>query len=115
MPEFGMRFVIHTILVLAGLGYFANTLYGRFRVLQAVRWTNLFDKIPERINALLVYGFGQKKFVIDKQDPGPSWMHFFIFWGFNKDENGLKVFEGAWPQIEVARPSSLARGISMRR
>ncbi len=76
------RFVIHTLLVLAALGYFANTLRNRFRVLQAVRWTNLFDKIPERISALLVYGFGQKKFVIDTQDPGPSWMHFFIFWGF---------------------------------
>ncbi len=82
MPEFGVRFVIHTLLVLAALGYFANTLWGRFRVLRSVRWTDLFDKIPERINALLVYGFGQKKFVIDKQDPGPSWMHFFIFWGF---------------------------------
>jgi Fe-S oxidoreductase len=82
MPEFGLRFVIHTLLVVGALGYFANTLYGRFRVLQAMRWTDLFDKIPERINALLVYGFGQKKFVIDKQDPGPSWMHFFIFWGF---------------------------------
>src|SRR6266481_901608 len=76
------RFVIHTLLVVAALGYFANTVWNRFRVLQAVRWTNLFDKIPARINALLVYGFGQKKFVIDEQDPGPSWMHFFIFWGF---------------------------------
>ena len=76
------RFVIHTLLVVTALGYFANTIWNRFRVLQAVRWTNLFDKIPARINALLVYGFGQKKFVIDEQEPGPSWMHFFIFWGF---------------------------------
>jgi ferredoxin len=82
MPEIGARFVIHTLLVVAALGYFANTLWGRFQVLRAVRFTDLFDKIPERINALIVYGFGQKKFVIDKQDPGPSWMHFFIFWGF---------------------------------
>jgi Fe-S oxidoreductase len=74
--------VVHSLLVVAALGYFANTMYGRFRVLQSVRWTDLFNRIPERVKALLVLGFGQKKFVIDKQDPGPSWMHFFIFWGF---------------------------------
>src|SRR3954452_11639319 len=82
MPEFGLRFVVHTVIVLAALGYFANTLYRRFQVLRLVRWTDLFDRIPDRIRALIEYGFGQKKFVIDKQDPGPSWMHFFIFWGF---------------------------------
>jgi len=82
MPEINARFVIHTVLFVAAIGYFVNTLYGRFRVLQAVRWTDLFDQIPARISALLVYGFGQKKFVVDRQDPAPSWMHFFIFWGF---------------------------------
>jgi hypothetical protein len=29
-----------------------------------------------------------------------AFLHGFIFWGFNKDENGLKVFDGAWPQID---------------
>ena len=29
-----------------------------------------------------------------------AFLHGFIFWGFNKDENGRKVFEGAWPQID---------------
>ena len=83
MPEIGARFVVHTLLVLTALGYFANTLWGRFRVLRSVRWANLFDRWGERVEALIAYGFGQKKFVIDTQDPGPSWMHFFIFWGFN--------------------------------
>jgi Fe-S oxidoreductase len=80
--EIDARFVVHSLLVAAALGYFASTLWGRFRVLRSVRWVDLFDRIPDRIRALLVYGFGQKKFVIDRQDPGPSWMHFFIFWGF---------------------------------
>jgi Fe-S oxidoreductase len=105
MPEIGLRFVIHTLLVAGALGYFANTLYKRFRVLQAVRWTDLFDKIPARINALLVYGFGQKKFVIDKQDPGPSWMHFFIFWGFMI--LGVRVvtaFSQGWLGLEFHLP-----------
>src|SRR5262245_41794693 len=76
------RFVLHSLLFVAALGYFANTLYGRFRVLQSVRWTGLFDRIPDRIRALLVYGFGQKKFLIDERERGAGWMHFFIFWGF---------------------------------
>ena len=43
-----------------------------------------FDRIPERVRAVLVYAFGQKKFV--RRNPGAErsagWMHFFIFWGF---------------------------------
>jgi len=77
-----VRFALHSLLVLVALGYFANTLYGRFRVLQSVRPASLFDRFPERIRALLVYGFGQKKFLIDPRERGAGWMHFFIFWGF---------------------------------
>jgi Alpha/beta hydrolase domain len=29
-----------------------------------------------------------------------AFLHGFIFWGFNKDENGRKVFDGAWPQVD---------------
>jgi len=80
--DFWTRFAIHTVIVAIGLGLFLRTLYGRARVLQSVQWTNLFDKIPERIQALLVIGFGQKKFLIDKREKSAGWMHFFIFWGF---------------------------------
>jgi len=82
MVEIDARLVVHSLLVLVAAGYFVNTVYGRFRALQAVRRADLFDRIFERLKALLVYGFGQKKFVIDRREPGPSWMHFFIFWGF---------------------------------
>jgi hypothetical protein len=30
-----------------------------------------------------------------------AFIHGFIFWGFNKDENGRIVFDGAWPQIDA--------------
>ena len=66
-------------LVVAG-GFFVYTLYHRFRLLQAARPVERFDRIPERIAALLLDGFGQKKFVVDEQPAG--WLHFFIFWGF---------------------------------
>jgi hypothetical protein len=29
-----------------------------------------------------------------------AFIHGFIFWGFNKDERGRIVFDGAWPQID---------------
>jgi len=80
--DFWTRFAIHTLIVAVGLGLFLRTLYGRARALQSVRWTDLFDKIPERIQALLVIGFGQQKFLIDKREKSAGWMHFFIFWGF---------------------------------
>ena len=80
--EIGARFVVHTLLVLVGLGFFSRTLYGRARALMSTRWTDLFDNIPARIQALLVFGFGQKKFLIDQRERSAGWMHFFIFWGF---------------------------------
>ena len=43
-----------------------------------------FDRISERVRAVLVWAFGQRKFV--RRNPGAErsagWMHFFIFWGF---------------------------------
>jgi Fe-S oxidoreductase len=80
--EIGARFVVHTLLVFVGLGFFLRTLYGRARALMSTRWTDLFDNIPARIQALLVFGFGQKKFLIDQRERSAGWMHFFIFWGF---------------------------------
>jgi Fe-S oxidoreductase len=67
-------------MILLGLGWFGRTLYRRARVLQATQPAALFDRVPERINAVLVYAFGQKKFLRDEQPAG--WMHVLIFWGF---------------------------------
>jgi len=67
-------------MVALGLGWFGRTMYRRTRLLQAAQPASLFDRIPERISAVLVYAFGQKKFLRDEQPAG--WMHVFIFWGF---------------------------------
>ncbi len=75
-----MSAVLFTLVVLIAGGFFAYTLYGRFRLLAAARPVNRFDRMPERIRATLVYAFGQKKFVVGEQPAG--WLHFFIFWGF---------------------------------
>jgi Fe-S oxidoreductase len=84
-----MGTLIFSLLIIVAVGYFGRTIYRRFTVLQKVTPVNRFDNIPERVKALLVYAFGQKKFV--QREPRPEtriseqsagWMHFFIFWGF---------------------------------
>jgi Fe-S oxidoreductase len=75
-----MNTLIFALVLAAFLGYFARTIYGRLMVLTKAAPAMMFDRIPERIQAVLVYAFGQKKFVIGEQPAG--WMHFFIFWGF---------------------------------
>src|SRR6266568_3149785 len=75
-----MSLLLFTLIVLVALGFFFRTLYGRFQLLRAARPVHRFDRIGERIKAVLVYAFGQKKFVIGEQPAG--WMHVVIFWGF---------------------------------
>lgn len=75
-----MAAVLFTLIVLVALGLFVRTLYIRFRVLMAARPVKASDQIVRRIKNVLVYAFGQKKFVVGEQPAG--WMHFFIFWGF---------------------------------
>jgi Fe-S oxidoreductase len=75
-----MSLVLFALVVLVALGYFVRTLAGRLRLLLAAGPVPRFDRIGERLKAVLVYAFGQKKFVIGEQPAG--WMHVVIFWGF---------------------------------
>jgi len=77
-----MATIVHTLLVLAGLGFFLRTMWGRVAVLLRAAPDPRFDRIGERIASVLVYAFGQKKFLIDERERQAGWMHFFIFWGF---------------------------------
>jgi len=84
-----MSTLIFVLLIIVALGYFGRTMYRRIGVLFKVTPVDRFDRIPERIKALLVYALAQKKFI--QREPRPDtalseqtagWMHFFIFWGF---------------------------------
>jgi len=75
-----MNAILFALCLAAFLGYFARTIYRRFMVMTKAQPVMKWDNIPERLNAVLVYALGQKKFVIGEQPAG--WMHFFIFWGF---------------------------------
>ncbi len=65
-----MSSVFFTLIVLVALGSFLYTLYGRLRLLLAAQPVNRFDRIGERLMAVLVYAFGQKKFVMGEQPAG---------------------------------------------
>ncbi|MFQ5849464.1 MAG: (Fe-S)-binding protein [Candidatus Binatia bacterium] len=69
-----------TVLILAALGFFSHTLHRRFLLLIAARGEQRFDQIWRRAWGVLLYAFGQKKFLMGEQPAGL--MHFFIFWGF---------------------------------
>ncbi len=75
-----------SLIVLGAVGLFVYQLWGRFNLLRAAQPDARFDRIPERIRAVLVYAFGQKKFVRPEarivNETVAGWMHFFIFWGF---------------------------------
>lgn len=46
-----------------------------------------------------ISGTVSKTYTVGASQSG-AFIHGFIFWGFNKDENGRIVFDGAWPQID---------------
>jgi Fe-S oxidoreductase len=72
--------ILLTLIIIGALGFFSYTLYRRFLLLQKARADRRFDHIGQRIRAVLVYAFGQKKFLRGEQPAGL--MHFIIFWGF---------------------------------
>ncbi len=81
-----MGALLFTLCVVGGVGFFLSQVWSRFNLLLAAKPAALFNRIPERIRAVLVYALGQKKFVRPEvsivKERVAGWMHFFIFWGF---------------------------------
>jgi Fe-S oxidoreductase len=78
--------LVFTLCIVAALAVFLRQLWLRFNLMRAATGEPRFDRLPDRIRAVLVYAFGQKKFIrpeVMKQGEASSGlMHFFIFWGF---------------------------------
>ncbi len=75
-----MSHVVFPILWGIGLLVFAGIMAVRTRLLLAARPAARLDRIPERIRRTVVYGLGQKKFLVGEQPSGI--MHALVFWGF---------------------------------
>ena len=78
--------IVFTLCIVAALAVFFRQVWGRFNLLRAAAAVPRFDRIPERIKAVVVYALAQKKFVrpeaAHQGEASAGWMHFFIFWGF---------------------------------
>jgi Fe-S oxidoreductase len=72
--------VLLTLIIIGAIGLFGLTLYHRFLLLRAAEADRRFDHFGQRLRSVLVYAFGQKKFLRGEQPAGL--MHFVIFWGF---------------------------------
>ncbi|HJQ84576.1 MAG TPA: (Fe-S)-binding protein, partial [Candidatus Binatia bacterium] len=78
--------IVFTLCIVVALGVFFRQLWNRFNLLRAAAPVPRFDRVADRVRAVIVYFFGQQKFVRPEVatvgETGSGWMHFFIFWGF---------------------------------
>jgi Fe-S oxidoreductase len=73
--------ILTSIILAGGLGFFAWTAWHRTRLLLALKPQNRFDHIGERIKAVLVFGFGQKR-LLDPEEFLPGLLHAIVFLAF---------------------------------
>ena len=76
-------FPIFTALVIVlGLAVFVYSIYTRYGLIHLATKPDpeRLKNIPQRIGAVLKYGFAQSRMIL--KDPVPGLFHAFIFWGF---------------------------------
>lgn len=78
-----MNPILTGLLVLVGVGVFTRTMLGRLRAMAALGPVagNRLDRKGERLKALALFGFGQKR-MVDPEEFVPGLMHVFIFAAF---------------------------------
>ncbi len=68
-----------SILLFCSLSLFIGTMADRYFLMRAGEAENRFDRLGDRVRALLTIGFGQKRLLYEK---GAGLMHVGIFFGF---------------------------------
>jgi hypothetical protein len=58
-----------------------------------------FDPVAPGGGSNPIFGTVSKTYTVGSSQSG-AFLHGLIFYGFNRDEHGRKVFDGAWPQID---------------
>ncbi|MBE2253484.1 MAG: (Fe-S)-binding protein [Myxococcus sp.] len=71
------------LLLLVGVGVFSKMMLGRLRGMASLKAVpgNRLDRKGERLKALAIFGFGQKR-MVDPEEFVPGLMHVFIFGAF---------------------------------
>jgi Fe-S oxidoreductase len=73
--------IFTSLLLAAALSFFGVTAFWRLRVLLAMKAEDRFGDAPARAEALVLYGFGQKR-MVDREERLPGTMHVMIFAAF---------------------------------
>ncbi len=78
-----MSSIFSALLVVGGVGFFLFTMVGRLKAMAALSSEpgNRLDRVPERLGALLRFGFGQRR-MVDPEEFVPGLMHVMIFAAF---------------------------------
>jgi hypothetical protein len=58
-----------------------------------------FDAVAPDGGSNPIFGTVSKAYTVGSSQSG-AFLHGLIFYGFNQDEHGRKVFDGAWPQVD---------------
>ncbi|MEO8602186.1 MAG: (Fe-S)-binding protein [bacterium] len=81
-----LKAIVFTVCLTVALGWFAYQLWGRIGLLRAAAGPLPLDHLGERLKAVLVIAFGQKKFIrpaaARQREALAGWAHFLIFWAF---------------------------------
>jgi Fe-S oxidoreductase len=75
--------LVTSALLAIALSFFGYTMFWRLKSMAALKAPAIprFDRIPERIDALMKFGLGQKR-MVDPEEFVPGVMHVFIFAAF---------------------------------
>src|SRR5687768_4318614 len=74
--------LVTSLMLVAGLAVFAFTMFGRTKAMFSLKGDkSRFNRVPERIDALMKFGFGQKR-MVDPEEFTPGVMHVLIFAAF---------------------------------
>ncbi|MBI5068910.1 MAG: (Fe-S)-binding protein [Deltaproteobacteria bacterium] len=76
-----MNPLLTAVLLAAALGFFGYTIVRRFQPLLALRRDDRLDRIGDRVQALLRFGFGQKR-LLDPEEFLPGLLHVVLFAAF---------------------------------
>jgi Fe-S oxidoreductase len=75
-----MKWLVMTVLLVAGWGGFAYSAWQRWRLMRSARRPEKrWDRLGDRFRSVLVYMFGQKRMV---RYPAAGWAHVAVFFGF---------------------------------
>lgn len=77
-----MNPVLMSLLIIAALAVFGNTMFRKIQLLMALEPTDRVNHIKERLKNMVILAIGQKRLVGRAKERSAGIVHALIFWGF---------------------------------